>query len=266
MGLLSPLAELKLSEAANSSSVGPLGSGCLCLRVVRLLVSPNGRCLRRGLVVRVVIVGSDRGRNDAQIDSVPSPAISHNRTQGRRMYCTLKPFFPLNSHLNKCFSVFSSASQGKLSPPSSSPTSNRSLRFLTNREQRRSRLLVPWLCVIQDPFSTSRKRGRHRAMAHVLVRDWLRSGYRIRRMARQLVSPPFEPILSAVDHPIDRIVNLSCPDTVRPAGYRYTIPSKQSSSSTSSYPKPRARRISTHITSSPSSTHTNTRSTPLFPL
>ena len=84
------------------------------------------------------------------------------------------------------------------------------LPFLTNREQLRGRLLVPRLCVIQDSFSTSRKRGRYRAMAHVLVRNWLRSRHRIHRVARQLVSPPSEPIshtVPVIDPPIDRLVN-----------------------------------------------------------
>ena len=70
VGFLSPMADLKVFEAVNSLSTGVLGSGSFCLRVVRLLVSPNGRLLRRVLVVLVVIVGSDRGRRDAQIDPV----------------------------------------------------------------------------------------------------------------------------------------------------------------------------------------------------
>lgn len=56
------MADLKVLEAVNSSSTGAPGSGCSRLRVVRFLGSPNGRRLRRVLVVLVVIVGSDRGR------------------------------------------------------------------------------------------------------------------------------------------------------------------------------------------------------------
>lgn len=41
-----PMADLNAFEAANSSSVGPVGSGCFCLRVVRFLVGPSS-CLRR---------------------------------------------------------------------------------------------------------------------------------------------------------------------------------------------------------------------------
>ena len=73
VGFLSPMADLKVFEAVNSSSTGVSGSGSFCLRVVRLLVSPNGRLLRRVLVVLVVIpviVGSDRSRRSAQIDPV----------------------------------------------------------------------------------------------------------------------------------------------------------------------------------------------------
>ena len=47
-------------------------------------------------------------------------------------------------------------------------------------------------------------------MAHVLVRDWLRSCRRIYRMARQLVSPPSEPFshpVPVIDPPIDRFAN-----------------------------------------------------------
>lgn len=140
-------------------------------------------------------------------------------------------------------------------------------RFLTNREQRCGRLLVPRLCLIQNPLSTPRKRSRNRAMAHVLVRRWLRSRHRIRRMARQLVSPPSEPISHTVPvvDPLDRFAHRSRPNVARSAGYPYTTPSKQSSSFTSSYLRPGVHHISTQTTSNPSSTHMNPKSTPLFP-
>ena len=136
------------------------------------------------------------------------------------------------------------------------------MAFLTKREQLRGRLPVPRLCVVQNPFSTPRKRGRHRAMAHVLVRNWLRSRYRIRRMAHKLVSPLSKRpshVTPVVNHPLDRIAN--CPTIACSAGYHCTTPSRPSSSSTSSYLKPRAHRISTPTTSNPSSTHTNPKST-----
>ena len=57
-------------------------------------------------------------------------------------------------------------------------------------------------------------------MAHVLVRNWLRSRRRIRGMARQLVSPPSKQIshtVLVIDPPIDRIVNCPCPNNRPPS-------------------------------------------------
>lgn len=205
------------------------------------------------------------GSDKPQIDSGAHLRSATATTQGSRMWCTPN-LFSLDSHLPECFSVFYSASPGESSfsfPPFSHPR-----RFLTNREQRCGRLLVPRLCVIQNPFSTPRKRSRNRAMAHVLVRRWLRSRRRIRRMGRQLVSPPSEPIshtVPVVDPLIDRFAHRSRPNVARSAGYPYTTPSKQSSSFTSSCPRPRVHRISTQTISNPSSTHMSPKSTLLFP-
>ena len=44
------MADLKDFDAANSSSVGPVGSACFCLRAARFLVYPTS-CLRRGFRV-----------------------------------------------------------------------------------------------------------------------------------------------------------------------------------------------------------------------
>ena len=161
------MADPKDFEAANSLSAGALGSAWICLRVVRFLGSPNGRRLRRVLAVLVVIVGSDRSRKDAQIASVLTPAI-----RLKAVACTAHTQTLLSAQLpsdQMLFSLFFRISRQDIFSLSHGP------HFLTNREQLCGRLLVPRLCVIQDPFSTSRKRGRHRAMAHVLVRDWLRS-------------------------------------------------------------------------------------------
>lgn len=110
------MADLKVLEAVNSSSTGAPGSGCSRLRVVRFLGSPNGRRLRRVLVVLVVIVGSDRGR---RMPRLISPL--HLRSDSRQSHVphTLTLLFLLNSHLTKCFSVFCSTSPGKMSFSSS---------------------------------------------------------------------------------------------------------------------------------------------------
>jgi len=61
------MADLKVFETVNSLSTGAPGSGCFCLRVVRLLGNPNGHRLRRILIVLVVIVGSDQGRRMSRL-------------------------------------------------------------------------------------------------------------------------------------------------------------------------------------------------------
>ena len=119
--------------------------------------------------------------------------------QGCRMH-RVAPLFQLNSHLTKCFSAFCSAPPGKISPLFLSHSTPLTIAFLTKREQLCGSLLVPRLCVVQDPFSTTRKRGRYRAMAHVLVYNWLRGRHRFRRMAHQLVSLPSKRISRTIRH------------------------------------------------------------------
>jgi hypothetical protein len=103
---LSPLADLKDLEFVNSSSVGAVGSGCFCFRVVRFLVGPTSCCLRRGLWATEVI-GSSWFR--CALMRLRSSRLG---TQGRHMPLTSHiRLFLLNSHLTKCFSVFFFASQ-----------------------------------------------------------------------------------------------------------------------------------------------------------
>jgi receptor expression-enhancing protein 1/2/3/4 len=206
------MADLKAFEAEKSLSVGTFGSACFCLRGVRLLVSPNGRLLRRVPAFLVVIVGSDRGRGTPELNPTFVPATirlkavacaAHTQTLLSTRLPSDRMFFSLLFRISR-------QDISPLLPPFHGP------HLLTNREQLRGRLLVSWLCVIQNPFSTPRKRGRYRAMAHVLVRDWLRSRRRIHRMARQLVSPSSE----SISHAVPVIDHRSACERCPPPGHR----------------------------------------------
>ena len=61
------MTDLTVFKTVSSLSTGAPRSACFCLRVVRFLGSPNDRCLRRVLVVLVVIVGSYRGRRTPRL-------------------------------------------------------------------------------------------------------------------------------------------------------------------------------------------------------
>ena len=65
--------------------------------------------------------------------------------------------FQLNPHLTKCFSVFCSVSLGEIFSFSLSYPTRLTAALLTMRKQFGGRLLVSWLCVIQNSFSTTRK-------------------------------------------------------------------------------------------------------------